>query len=87
LGGANLLFCSLELNSVFQRWIVPLSWGCRALWQRYFKFYSQGGNMALLVASILTIFIFAILAAFAAGYVMVAREQMVIDERLRRFTQ
>lgn len=43
--------------------------------------------MALLVASILVIIIFAILAAFAAGYVMVAREQMVIDERLRRFTQ
>lgn len=42
--------------------------------------------MALLVASILALII-AVLAAFAAGYVMVAREQMVIDERIRRFTQ
>ena len=42
--------------------------------------------MALLVAGILAIII-AVLAAFAAGYVMVAREQMVIDERIRRFTQ
>ena len=43
--------------------------------------------MGLLVASILAIIIFAILVAFAAGYVMVAREQMAIDERLHRFTQ
>ena len=42
--------------------------------------------MALLVAGILAIII-AVLAAFTAGYVMVAREQMVIDERIRRFTQ
>jgi len=72
---------------LFNVGLFHLRWRCRALGQRYFKFYLQGGNMALLVASILAIIIFAILAAFAAGYVMVAREQMVIDERLRRFTQ
>ncbi len=42
--------------------------------------------MALLVA-VLMIIILGVLVAFAAGYVMVAREQMVVDERLRRFTK
>jgi len=86
LGGANLLFCSLELNSAFQRWIASLSLVLPRLRRQYFNSLSQGGNMALLVA-VLMIIILGVLVAFAAGYVMVAREQMVVDERLRRFTK
>jgi hypothetical protein len=47
---------------------------------------SQGGNMGLLVAG-LAVVILVVLVAFAAGYVMVAREQMTIDERLHHVTQ
>ena len=42
--------------------------------------------MVLLVAGLVVV-ILVVLVAFAAGYVMVAREQMAIDERLHRFTQ
>ncbi len=42
--------------------------------------------MDFLIA-VLLIIVLGIIVAFAAGYVMVAREQMVIDERIRRFTQ
>lgn len=42
--------------------------------------------MGLLLAGLVVV-ILVVLAAFAAGYVMVAREQMAIDERLHRFTQ
>jgi hypothetical protein len=42
--------------------------------------------MGLLVAG-LAVVILGVLVALAAGYVMVAREQMAIDERLHRFTQ
>jgi hypothetical protein len=86
LGGTNLLFYSLELNSAFQRWIVPLSLALPRTLAAIFKISLQGGNMGLLVAGLVVV-ILVVLAAFAAGYVMVAREQMAIDERLRRFTQ
>ena len=41
--------------------------------------------MLLIFAGLLVIVII-ILAAFLAGFVMVAREQMAIDERLHRYT-
>ena len=42
--------------------------------------------MGLLVAGLVVV-ILVVLAAFAAGFVMVAREQMAVDERLHRVTQ
>ena len=42
--------------------------------------------MGLLVAGLVVV-ILVVLAAFAAGYVMVAREQMAVDERLNHVTQ
>ncbi len=42
--------------------------------------------MDLLIAAFLVI-ILGIVVAFATGYVMVAREQMAVDERLHRFMQ
>lgn len=42
--------------------------------------------MGLLIAG-LAVVILVVLAAFVAGYVMVAREQMAVDERLHRVTQ
>lgn len=41
--------------------------------------------MGLLLTSLAFVFL-VILAAFAAGFVMVAREQMAVDERLYRCT-
>jgi hypothetical protein len=71
---------------LFNVGLFHFRWRRRALWQRYFNFSLQGGNMGLLVAGLVVV-ILVVLAAFAAGYVMVAREQMAIDERLHRFTQ
>jgi hypothetical protein len=83
-----------ELNSAFQRWIVSLSLALpRALAAIFQSFHprktggkSQGGNMGLLLAG-LAVVILVVLSAFAAGFVMVAREQMAVDERLHRVTQ
>jgi len=47
--------------------------------------FSLGGNMVLLFAG-LAVVILLVLSAFAAGFVMVAREQMAIDERLYHCT-
>jgi hypothetical protein len=49
------------------------------------SFNSQGGNMGLLLTSLAFVLLAAVVA-FAAGYVMVVREQMAVDERLYRCT-
>ena len=42
--------------------------------------------MLFILAGLLILIVMSVLAAFLAGFVMVAREQMAIDERLQRYT-
>ena len=43
--------------------------------------------MLYILTGLLALIGIVVLAAFLAGYVMVAREQMAIDERLDRYTR
>lgn len=43
--------------------------------------------MLYILAGLLALIVLVFLAACLAGYVMVAREQMAVDERLDRYTQ
>lgn len=42
--------------------------------------------MLFILGGLLVIIVIGVLAAFLVGFVMVAREQMAIDERLYRYT-
>jgi hypothetical protein len=83
VGGINLLFCFTSDGTV----VFNVGW-FHPRWQ-YFNPYipnPQGGHMLFILGGLLVIIVIGVLAAFLAGFVMVAREQMAIDERLHRYT-
>ena len=85
MGGINLLFCSHSNGTV-----VFNVGNFRPRWQ-YFNLFNptfqthKEKNMNIIFAVLLVIAI-VVFAAFLAGFVMVAREHMAIDERLHRYT-
>jgi len=86
MGGINLLFCSHSNGTV-----VFNVGKFRPRWQ-YFNLFTphipnpQGENMNIIIFAGLLVIVIVVFAAFLAGFVMVAREHMAIDERLHRYT-